>query len=114
METIPMLLILLFVLIIVFLVGYLIGVYKKGYMVEHTNQLPRELFKVVAIDRVSATLETITPKPVRVLVSTKVFGGAPVRPGQTVRSILSTKEHKERGLPNVDCPPLIVVETEEN
>lgn len=95
------------------LIGFSWGNGKKGFIVNYTNGLPRTLFRVVKTDKVSTELETISVEPTRILVSTKVFGGKPIRPKDTVRVIKTRKEHKESGIPVLGYPPLVKIENEE-
>lgn len=89
------------------LIGYSWGSSKRGNLVKYTNELPDDLMKVVSIDKISAVLEEISTYKKRFLVSTKVFGGKPIRPKDVVRKIKSDKERKGLGIPVLGYPPLV-------
>lgn len=87
--------------------GYIWGNSKRGSLVWYTNELPNGFMRVISIDKTSSVLEEINVDKKRFLVSTKVFGGKPIRPMEVVRKIKSDKERKDLGIPVLGYPPLI-------
>lgn len=100
-----------FIIVVAFLFGGLIGYCwgnsKRGNLVKYTNELPNGFLKVISIDQISAVLEEINFDRKRFLVSTKVFGGKPIRPKNTVRKIKSDKERRDLGILVLGYPPLV-------
>jgi hypothetical protein len=89
------------------LIGFSWGSSRRGSLVKYTNELPNGFLKVISIDQISAVLEEINFDRKRFLVSTKVFGGKPIRPKNTVRKIKSDKERRDSGILVLGYPPLI-------
>ena len=89
------------------LIGYCWGNSKRGYLVKKTNELPNGFMKVISIDKTSAVLEEINVDKKRFLVSSKVFGGKPIRPAEIIRKVKSDKERKNLGIPILGYPPLV-------
>ena len=90
-----------------FFIGYLFGGTKKGFLANTANELPRVLFSVVYTDKECTLLQEISIKKRHFLVSTKVFGGKPIRPKDVVRIIKNDKERKDLGIPVLGYPPLV-------
>ncbi len=99
--------ILVIVAVFFFFTGFLLGGTNKGYMVDITNELPRVLFSVVYTDKGCTLLKEVGIGERRFLVSTKVFGGKPVRPKDQVRFVKNYKEQQELDIPNLGYPPLV-------
>ncbi len=93
-------------------IGYIFGRSKRGSTLYETNSLPKVLFKVVKTDQFTTTLEELTSKGERWLVSTRVFGGSKaIREGKVVKHFNgSWKQQKALGLPNLGYTPLVVDE----
>lgn len=108
MGTVTVFLCVLFGALLIF-IGYLWGSSKRGHMVYVTNELPRVSYLVVFIDKKCAVLRKVGIEERHFLVSTKVFGGKPIRPGDTVRMVKNNKERKSLGIRNLGFPPLVKV-----
>lgn len=89
------------------LIGYLWGNSKRGKLTNYTNELPNGFLRVISTDKISSVLEEVGVEKRRYLVSTKVFGGKPIRASEFVRKIKSDKERKDLGIPVLGYPPLI-------
>ena len=89
------------------LIGYAWGNSNRGKLVKYTNELPNGFMKIVSTDKISTVLEEISVNKKRFLVSTKVFGGKPVRPKDVVRKIKNDKERKSMDIPVLGYPPLV-------
>lgn len=91
--------------------GYLFGgSINSGRLAKTANEFPRVLFRVIYTDRERTVLERIGKEEESFLVSTKVFGGKPIRPKDVVRHIKSDKERKNADIPVLGYTPLAKVE----
>ena len=107
METKGIVIICVFFGAFLLFIGYLWGNSKRGHMVYATNELPYVLYFVVFTNKTCTVLREIGIKERHFLVSTKVFGGKPIRPSDEVRVIKSDRERRDLGIPVLGFPPFV-------